>query len=397
MLYKKVLDDIKQNKKLAEEGKYTGIPFPYARLNEQLSTIDKGQSIAVLSQTGGGKSKWSRYTFLYHPYKFAKETGYKLRIVYVCMEDNKEKVYYSIIAHYLFEVHKITISIKELMSKDRKRILPDFILEKLEEATDYFSEFEETVTLIDGMTEPEEIYEMCKGIAIQLGGEPTPYYEDIVGKKVKQWHYFSETHVIAIFDNLSNIDSNEDSGNDNIAKLKFAKDYVRAKLCNFFRWTALTILQLDFESERQQFGKDGSSLMSKVEPSLAGIGDSKRSARSFHTIFGLFAPARYEFISYPQPNKHDPDNYYRIDILGDKFRALRVLKANDSLPGLRIGLMFDALTETFTELPPAKEMDSIYKTLTEKSQNKFVNRENISNFVPSSFKQIDTDDNELPF
>lgn len=399
MLYKKILEQIKLNKSLAEEGKIVGIPYPYPRINELLSPIEKGQSIAVLSQTGGAKSKWSRYTFLYHPYKFAKENGYPLRIVYVSMEDNKEKVYYSIVANYLHDVHGITISIKELLSKDRNRILPDFVLEKLEEAAEYFSDFEKTVTLIDGMTGPDEIYEMCAEIADELGTEED-YVETIAGKEIQQSRYISDVHVIAIFDNLSNIDSDEEGGSDNIAKLKFAKDYVRARLCNYYRWTTLTVLQLDFESEKQQYGKDGVSLMAKVEPTLAGIGDSKRSGRTFHLVFSLFSPARYEFISYPQPNRHNPDNFYRIDILGDKFRALKVIKSNDSLPGLRVGLLFDALSETFTELPQPKDpqMESIYKSLTDKKQISFDNPENSSKFVKEPLTDWKTgSDEEMPF
>lgn len=393
MLYKKVLEEIKLNKELAEKGEYLGIPYPYSRLSEVIPTIDKGQSIAVLSQTGGAKSKWSRYTFLYHPYKFSKETGYKLRIVYVCMEDNKEKVYYNIIAHYLKEQHGITVSMKELLSKDRKRILPDFILEKLEEAVEYFNDFEKVVTIIDGMTEPEELKEMCIDIASNLGHEEE-YEEEIAGKKVKQFRYISDTHVLAIFDNLSNIDSDEGES-ENVAKLKFAKDVVRAVLCNYYRWTALTVLQTDFENEKQQFGKDGTGLMSKVEPSLAGIGDSKRAARTFHLIFSLFSPARYDFISYPTPTKYNP-NVYRIDVLGDKFRALRIIKANDCMPGLRVGLLFDALSETFEELPlpSTPEIENIYKSfgkpLTNNSSQKLVKPENSFNFA-------DTSDDELPF
>lgn len=369
MLFDKVFENIKKNKELAEQGKIMGVPYPYDRLKEFIHCIDKGESIAILGPTGSGKSKWTRYTFLYNPFKFAKETGYNLKIIYFGMEDNKEKIYLYFICHYLFEQYGIKISIKELTSKSR--ILPDFILEKIEEARDFFHDFEKVITVIDGITDPDEVYETCERIAHRIGTVET-YTEVIEGEEVEQERYVSDTHVIAIFDNLSNIDGEDEVG-DQAAKLKFAKDYVREKLCNLYRWTCLTVLQLDAESERQNFTRGGESILSKIEPSLSGIGDSKRSARTFHIVFSLFNPSRFELIHYPTPSKHNPDNVYRIDLLGNRFRALRVLKANDSDSGMRIGLLFDAVAETFQELPLPKtpEIENIYKSLTTNSEKYF--------------------------
>lgn len=397
MLYNQALEKIIQNKKIKSEGGYLGIPYPYKRLNEFLCGIDKGQAIGILGPTGTGKSKFTRYTFLYSIYRFYKETGYKCRILFFCLEDSKDYVYSFVLCNYLKEVHGINISEKELNSRTRE--LPDFILDKIKEAKLYFEEFENIVSFIDGVTEPEKLYEICKGVAIELGGEPEPYYIELNGKQVKQWKYESDTHVIAIFDNMSNIDMDDDSSNEQQAILKFVKEYMRLKLCNFFKWSCVMVMQMDFESERQSFTRGGESIIAKLEPSLASIGDSKRSSRSFHLIFSLFNPSRHELIHYPQPNKHDPDNVYRIDILGDRFRSLRVIKSNNSATGMRVGLMFDALGEKFEELPQPKtpEIDTIYKSINS-------NYSKLSETIPTfekpkeinGFKQID-DTDELPF
>ena len=79
-----------------------------------------------------------------------------------------------------------------------------------------------------------------------------------------------------------------------------------------------------------------------------------------HVIFGLFDPSRYEILSYPNSN---PENSYNIGILQNKFRALKVLKCNDSDTGMRIGMYFDAVSEEFLELPlPSDkiEIDKVY-------------------------------------
>lgn len=368
-LYEKILNNIVLHKKIKKDGGYLGIPFPFPRLNEYLVGIDRGTAIGVLGATGVGKSYFTRYVFLYSVYKFYKETGYKLRIIWFSLEDSKEQVYDFVICNYLREFHDIHLLPKELHSKTRE--LPDFVVEKLHEAKAYFEDFEKIVTFIDGVTEPSSLYDICKGIALNLG-KVTSYKEVIEGKEVKQYKYESDTHVIAVFDNQSNIDTEDGTSNEQAAILKFVKEYMRLKLCNFFRWTCVLVQQLDFESERQAFTRSGETIMSKIEPSLASIGDSKRSARSLHLVFSLFDPSRYDLIQYPIPSKKDPENCYRIDILGNKFRALKILKSNFSDSGMRLGMMFDPIGGSFTELPKPKseEIQHIYKNLTAKILNK---------------------------
>jgi hypothetical protein len=100
-LYERVLQDILRNKALKQEGQFTGIPYPFPRLCEYLPIIERGHSIGILGATGSGKSRFARFVFVYHVYRFYKETGYKVRIVFLSLEDNKEKVMRSMICHYL--------------------------------------------------------------------------------------------------------------------------------------------------------------------------------------------------------------------------------------------------------------------------------------------------------
>lgn len=359
MLYEKVLETLAKNKEATANGEYIGIPYPYQRLNTYLSTIDRGQAIGLLGPTGSGKSKFVRYTYLYHTVRFALDTGYKLKIMFFCMEDSKEMTYNFVLCNYLYEVHGIQISVQELTSK--KGELPDDIYFKIVEAKDYFQRFEEIVTFIDGEDEPTKIYDICRKVALKLG-TTTKYKEIVEGEEIEQFRYESDTHVIAIFDNMSNFASEDGSSNEQVAILKFVKDYMRLRLCNFFKWTCVLVLQMDFESERQSFTKNGETIASKLEPSLASIGDSKRSSRSLHLIFSLFSPYRHELPQYPLPSKFNPENFYDITILGNSFRSLRVLKSNFTETGMRVPLLFDGLSETYTELPHPKtpELESIY-------------------------------------
>lgn len=383
-LYHKILKDLKRNKEIKEGGQALGIPIPFPRLAEYIPLIERGQAIGLLSGTGVGKSPLARFLYIYTPYKYYKETGYKVKIYFFCLEDSVAKVYHHCICNYLFENHGILISVKELTSK--KGSLPDFVLEKLQEAEEYFSELEQVVEFVTDVYTPKDIYSLLEGHALKTGKVTKKIRTDSNGTEIKEFHYESDIHTIVVLDNMSNLDTDsmDEAESERKAMVKMARDYSRKRLVNFFGFTMVHILQLDFQSERQQYTHSGMTIVSKLEPSLAGIGDAKTLARSLHLIIGLFDPSRYELQTYPIPSKQDPDNCYRIDILGAKFRALKILKNNDGEIGRRIGLLFNPLAETWEELPLPKtvELKDIYVSLTKQKGNNLENQKISLTFVP---------------
>lgn len=389
-LYKIVKDSIKRNKLTKAAGGYVGIPIPFKRLADYVPVIEQGHSIGILGATGSGKSRFTRWLFLYHVYQFSKEHNYPVKIIYFPLEDSKEKVYRNLICHYLHEKYGIYISLAELDSK-ADRVLPDFVEDKLDEAEAFFSDFEKIVTMVDGIHTPTQIYKYCERYAVATG-KIVAYDEIVEGDVIKQKRYESNygTHVVVIVDNLSNIDIEEGSPTEREAIVTFGKKYVRERLCNFFKFTVVQVLQQDFQSERQSFTRDGGTIISKLEPSLAGIGDSKTVARSMHLVLGLFNPSRFDIVQYPIPSKHDPTNTYRLDILGNRFRSLHILKANDTDVGLKVAFNFDAINEVMTELPKPKtaEIEHIYNRIREKHPERF------AKVKQSGFKPIEIDDEE---
>lgn len=354
-LFNKILTDLKKNKQIKEQGGALGIPIPWPRFAELVPLIERGQSIGILGATGSGKSPLVRNLYVYTPYKYYKETGYKIKIFLYCLEDAVSKVYHHCICNYLYEQHGIIISVKELNSK--KGSLPDFVLEKLEEATEYFAEFEQIVEFVTDVYTPKDIYAVLEAHALRTGKSTVKTRINSDGIEIKEYHYESDIHTIVVLDNMSNLDTDEkdDSESERKAMIRMSRDYARKRLVNFFNFTVVQVLQMDFQSERQQYTHSGLTIVSKLEPSLAGIGEAKTISRSQHLIIGLFDPSRYELLTYPIPSREDPENCYRIDILGNRFRALKILKNNDGEAGkVRIPLLFSPLSETWEELPPPK-------------------------------------------
>ena len=285
-----------------------------------------------------GKSRFARFMYIYNVYKFHKETGYPIRIIYFPLEDSKEKVMRNMICHYIHELYGIYVSLQELDSKGNRE-LPDFVVDKLNEAEEFFREFESIVTVVDGYNQPTEIFNFCQNYALRTGTIQT-YEVEINGKIEKQKRYIAnnDVHTIIVVDNMSNIDIEEGRKDEREAIVYFCKNLVRGRLCNFFNFTVVQVLQQDFASERQSFTRDGETMIAKLEPSLAGVGDSKTITRSMHMVLGIFHPARFGIQAYPIKTKFQPLSY-RLDILGNKFRSLHILKAND----VEIEILFDKL------------------------------------------------------
>ena len=366
-LYSIVKNSILKNKEIKEKGNYIGIPIPFKRLADYIPCIEKGYSIGLLGATGSGKSRLTRYMFLYEPFKFFKLTGYPIKIFLFALEDNKEKVYRNLICHYMFELYGIYISIQELDSKG-DRVLPEWVSEKIKEAEEFFKDFERIVTIVDGIYQPTEIFNYLDKYAKNTGHiEKVPVEVD--GIIIQQDRYVAnnDVHTVIIIDNMSNIDPDEDNNNEREAMVYFCKKVVRERLCNFYRFTVVQVLQQDFQSERQSFTKDGASIIGKLEPSLASIGEAKTISRSMHLILGLFNPSRFDLVQYPAPTKRHP-NTYRLDILGNRFRSLSVLKCNDADFGQRIAFDFNAVNEVMKELPKIGDpaLEEIYNKIRKK-------------------------------
>lgn len=361
MLFDKILDNIKVNKSIKESGKFVDIPMPLKRLSEHIPSIEKGQSIGVLAGTGVGKSRFVRWLFIYKVIEFAKKTGYPVKIFYFPLEDNKEKVYNNFICNYLKEKHDITVSTHELQS--RRGVLSERIIKYIEEAKSYFEDFEKYVYIFDTVSHPDSIYQVMLKYASAHGTIQYKNFEQnsVIKQIPSKYKPNKDEHVIMLIDNMSNFDA-EKSAEERELMIRFSKLYSRKILCNVFKYTVVQVMQMSFDKERQQFTNSGMTVVSKLEPSLDGIGEAKVIARSMHLILGLFNPDRYELKYYPN------ESGYKIDILKNNFRAINVIKANDSQPGLRVGLLFDPLGETFEELPlPSDpEINSIYLSITNK-------------------------------
>lgn len=342
--FQKVLKDLKNKQQRKTEGLYNGIPLCYERHREYVSSIDKGMFYSILGAAGEGKSRWSRYTFLYQPLKFAMETGYAVKVLYFALEDSKLSIYKKIVTHYLWEVHKIDLPTKVLESKIDP--IPEKYMNLLIEDSKFYEMLEESLFIIEDSVTPSEIYNNC-----------VKFYNK----------YGAENHLIVIIDNSANVLKEEKHFNEHEALEELTRKYIRLDLCKKKEMSVLLVCQSDLDSVKHTSRNAGKGSLASIEPNMSSLGNNKQMCRSFHVMWALFSPWRYEIAQYPNSDG------YNISVLRNRFKSLLLLKNNEGEMAPRLGLYFNGGRETFEELPVMDntvELDKIYKQILYEQEQK---------------------------
>jgi KaiC/GvpD/RAD55 family RecA-like ATPase len=343
MLFKQVLADLKEKKRLKLTGAHNGIPFPHERFREYIPDIEPGSYIGVLGASGVGKSKFTRNTFLYHPLNFSMENDYPVKIIYFALEDPKKKIYKNLISHYLCMRHKYTISLTKLESKG-EFILPDQAEKLIEQDQEFFEWVDKNVLIIDDCVTPDSIEKACDKLKERIpAGE----------------------HVIVIIDNYANLVP-DDNKKDWDAVRYFSRNLVRLKFCKEYGWTVIGVLQEDIETEKNRFRSiaGGRTSIGSLEPNGSSIGNAKIVVQDLFYGLGIFNPWKYELLRYPNNKGYD------IDILRNNFRGINIFKNNEGDVGGRLGLFFDKC-EVFRQMPMTTDemmLDKIYKKVMEEEK-----------------------------
>ena len=80
MLLNLVLDTLKSNKNLREEGKDITIPFPFPRFSQYIPGIQKRRYYIVTANSKVGKTKLADFLFVYTPLLYTKTNKTNIKI-----------------------------------------------------------------------------------------------------------------------------------------------------------------------------------------------------------------------------------------------------------------------------------------------------------------------------
>lgn len=382
-LFSRTIHKIKENVSNIKNNIRNCLPIlSLTRFAKYIPGIMKGVNYIVTANSGVGKTQFTKHYFVYEPFEWVianPESKLKLKILYFALEESKEEFMLGVMCRRLFIKHNIVVDVLELQSLFDSAV-DDKIITLLEEDEDYFIAFEECVDIIDTIDNPTGIYKYVRRYSQDHG---THYYRSFKDKKAAPitfekyaeledkngWvysHYIADDpdeYVGVIVDHFSLL-STEKPDCDTLHKsmTKMSADYGRKQITKHYKYFFVNVQQQAAETEKQQFTNMGNSIESKLEPSLAGLGDNKLTARDAHVVFGVFAPDRYEM------NQHLG---YDTSVLKDNYRAVIILKNRIGRSNLKIGLYFRGEVNMFTELKPAGSLTQTFydNVIKKRSQN----------------------------
>lgn len=356
-IYKQAKEQIHRNAERVENGLFNYIPFGLPRFEDSIPGIQRKNYVIITANSGIGKSRLAKCLYVIRPVDFVMkhpELKIKLKIPYFCLEESKVSFIQSIYCYKLYELYGMRVPIKMLNSITGRRALPREIREKVDALDGYMEQFEEYVEVIDDIRYPYGIFSHVEQYMEANG----TWSKKVVPRWDKLRNEMVATEVNDIFKPY-NPDTYCIPVTDHVAKLyppkgktlhetigTFSSMY-NCELRDRYQCSPVAVQQQASDQEKKQFTYSGQSIISKLEPSLDGLGDNKMTQRDADEIIGIFSPSRHEI---PEHRR------YKVNILDDNYRSLIQLKARDGYPNTRIGLYFDGGVYYVEEFPPASEM-----------------------------------------
>lgn len=340
-LYDDVVSDIKNHRQRIIEGKSNCLPFPYPRFRRYYQGLERAKFIIITGNQKTAKSKWANYTFLYEPFFNMLENpdSHRIKGFIFTLEISKKAMMYEFFSHLLFRLSEgdLRYSPKDLKSLDEKHLLPQKVLDVIEgdEFKGIVEKWLECVEYIDDVKNPTGVNKYLREWALRHGHFETWKDEtgaERIGKYIPD---DPELYKIVVLDNAANL--TQESGMsemENISKMSKYFITLRDQL-------EFSIVFIQHQAQSQESLENFK--YNKVEPSSAGLGDSKRTSRDANMVFGIYSPF-----------KHDKPDYkeYNITRLRNYGRFVKVLEDRDGeSTGEIIPLLFDGAVTIFDEMP----------------------------------------------
>jgi hypothetical protein len=377
-----MIEQIKRNKKLREEGKFVGIPMYeiFPKLEENLPSLPRGAMLLISAATGIGKSKFARFLLkaIYAIYTkhiaLGTDPGFKPKFIVFLTEESKDEFELALTSMLIKDKYNYSLSRLALLSM-KKIPLTDAELKMVDGVQPELSKLLSFIILEDSIWNPFGIYKRCRSISKEYG---IHYYTDIESKSGKfithmeydslekkeqdkyKYAYYKqanpELYFLVLVDNLNNL-SLEKGHNGNLLNSinDWSRRYAKQQLSVHWKWSVINVIQQNMETEKKQFTNAGNSITEKLKPSIAGLGNSKECARDHEGFIGLFKPAKYgihKYEGYDTSHKGFHTNF--ISLIFEKNRL-----GDDTF---ELPTYFDGAVETFHELPdPEKANALIYK------------------------------------
>ena len=347
-------EQLKQEVQAGLEGKNSGIPMGFNRLNRYVG-IRKSMYYLVGGLTGSGKTSFIDDAFVLNPFDWfisreGQNSGIKLKIWYRSMERSRTYKLAKWVSRKIFLDHAMIIPVPKLLGWTDKMSKDEHDLFLMYE--DYMEQMNDVITIIDGPENPVGIAKDLKKYALERG-------------KIEQVdefnkRYFPENEneiTIVIVDHIGLLRLTKDQPTKKQAIDKMSDELRYAR--DFYGYSPVVVSQFNRDISNPMRLKNGD-----VEPQLEDFADSSSTQNDADVVLALFDPMRYKI---PDPSGYSLDKL-KDDYGAKYFRNLRLIKNSYGEDDVRIGLGFLGQIGMFKELPRKKDMtDSDYAAVVNKS------------------------------
>lgn len=360
-MIERIINNLKERRERVLNGEINCIPSAFTRFRDDFVGIEQGKYFLVSGQTKAAKTQIATNMFMYNPLFYAYENPDKihLKIFYFPLEESVENITLRFMSHLLSKYSNYRISPLDLKSTNENKVVPIEALELLE--TDHYKNilkfYEDTVMYFEDRN-PTGISKQIKSYAEKNGiihkKKITITNKETGASEEREVFDYYEPHdpkeyVIIIIDHISLISpENQMDLRESINRLSEYMIMFR----NRYNYIPVIIQQQGTETGNLDAFKNN-----KIRPTMAGLSDSKYTAKDCSMMLGI-----------TNPYSHEIDNYLGYDIrkFKDSIRFLEVVLNREGQSNGIIALYFDGKTCTFKELPPPTDkeaLEKIYKYL----------------------------------
>lgn len=356
----RIRETLIKRKKKVEEGGVNCIPLPFTRFRQELAGFEQGKYILISGATKGGKTQLANYLIVYNTilYMYYNPNKICAKIFFFPLEETKEAITLRFMSFLLHLLSKGTIRIspEDLMSTDERKPVPQEILDFMErkDFEDLMNLYEKVVTFYDS-TNPTGIWKTVSDYAkangkvvyktIQVQEVDELNIKHTVDRKIFDYYIADnpEEYVFIIVDHVSLLSTESGLGIRETIN-KFSEYMITLR--NRYNYIPVVIQQQSTETQNLLAVKEG-----KIRPTVAGLADSKYTARDADLFLGITNPHNYEFEEYK--------GYKIKDGLKGAARFMEVVirrggNANGICP-----LFFDGAVNSFKELPTPDKISEL--------------------------------------
>lgn len=355
-MIERIINNLKERRERVLNGEINCIPSAFTRFRDDFVGIEQGKFYLISGQTKSAKTQVATNMFMYNPLFYAYENPDKihLKIFYFPLEESVENITLRFMSHLLSKYSNYRISPLDLKSTNENKVVPVEALELLE--TDHYKNilkfYEDTVMYFEDRN-PTGISKQIKSYAEKNGTihkkKITITNKETGTSEEREVFDYYEPHdpkeyVIIIIDHISLISpENQMDLRESINRLSEYMIMFR----NRYNYIPVIIQQQGTETGNLDAFKNN-----KIRPTMAGLSDSKYTAKDCSMMLGI-----------TNPYSHEIDNYLGYDIrkFKDSIRFLEVVLNREGQSNGIIALYFDGKTCTFKELPPPTDKEALEK------------------------------------